>query len=157
MRFNDAVFGVILIGFAIAVIGYTTTFPRLHGQDYGPDLFPNIIASGLALCGVLLIARGVAERRTMPLVQLGEWANDRGIVVNVALLIGAMVFYILFSDWLGFVITSLLILTVLLVRLGSSLITSIIVAIVTTLVIHSIFAKILLVPLPWGVLQPVAW
>jgi len=157
MRFNDAVFGVILIVFAIAVSAYTTTFPSLYGQEYGPDLFPLIIASGLALCGVILIMRGLAQRRAVPLVQMGEWASDRGIVLNVALLIGAMIFYILFSEWLGFVITSFLILTILLVRLGSGALVSIAIAVVTTLLIHSVFAKVLLVPLPWGILQPFAW
>lgn len=157
MRFNDAVFGVLLIVFAIVVAAYTTTFPRLYGQDYGPDLFPRIIAGGLALCGVVLIGRGIAERATIPLVRLGDWADDRRILVDIALLIGAMVFYILFSEALGFVPTSLLILTILLVRLGSGLLASIVIAVVTTLLIHTVFAKLLLVPLTWGLLQPVAW
>lgn len=157
MRFNDAVFGIFLIVFAIAVIAWTTTFPSLHGQDYGPDLFPIIIASGLALCGAILIVRGLAQRATVPMVQMGAWASDRGTVINVALLIGAMIFYILFSDWLGFVVTSFLILTILLVRLGSGVLASIVIAAITTLLIHSVFAKLLLVPLPWGLLQPVAW
>ena len=157
MRFNDAVFGTLLILFAIVEIAYTTTFPSLFGQKYGPNLFPIIIGGGLALCGVLLVIRGVADRATVPLVQMGEWASDRGTVVNVALLIGAMVFYILFSDWLGFVITSILILLILLVRLGSSLLTSIVIAVVATLLIQTVFGDVLLVPLPWGILQPYAW
>lgn len=157
MRFNDAVFGGLLILFAIVMIAYTTTFPSLYGQNYGPDLFPIIIGGGLAICGILLVVRGVAERETVPLVQMGDWASDRGTVINVGLLIGAMIFYILLSDWLGFVIISLLILTILLVRLGSSFLTSVVIAAVTTLLIHFVFAKVLLVPLPWGLLQPVAW
>jgi len=155
MRFNDAVFGIVLILFAIAEIAYSQTFPRLYGQDYGPDLFPIIIGAGLAGCGVLLVIRGIASRA--PIVAVGDWAQDRSNIVNVALLIGSLVFYILASDWLGFVLTSLLILTLLLVRLGSSLVKSIGIAAVTTLAIHAVFAKLLLVPLPWGVLQPVAW
>ncbi len=157
MRFNDAIFGVILIVFAIAVSAYTTTFPSLYGQDYGPDLFPLIIAGGLALCGVVLIIRGVAQRKTMPIVQMDDWASDRHTVINVVLLIGAIIFYILCSNWLGFVLTSLIILTVLLVRFGSGLMASLIIATITTLLIHAVLAKLLLVPLPWGVLQPVAW
>ncbi len=157
MRFNDAVFGVILIIFAIAVIFHTTTFPSLYGQEYGPDLFPIIIVSGLALCGVILIVRGFASRSSVPLIQLDDWADDRSTVINVILLIGAMVFYILCSEWLGFVITAMLILTILMIRLGSGFLTSMITAVIVTLVIHSLFAKILLVPLPWGLLQPVAW
>ncbi|NNJ77289.1 MAG: tripartite tricarboxylate transporter TctB family protein [Anderseniella sp.] len=157
MRFNDSIFGLILIAFAIAEISYALTFPRLHGQDYGPDLFPIIIGAGLLLFGGILIARGWAQRATQPMVVVGDWAQDRGNVVNVIILLGSVAFYILFSTWLGFIPTALLIQTVLLVRLGSSLVASVIIAAISTMVIHTLFAKLLLVPLPWGLLLPVAW
>lgn len=157
MRFNDAIFGIVLIAFALAVIAYAQTFPSLHGQDYGPDLFPVIIGVGLIVCGVILIIKGLAQRSTMPLAAVGEWAQNRGNVLNVVLLLGSIVFYILISGWLGFILTSLVVLTTLLVRLGSSWSTSLIVAVTTTFVIHTLFAKVLLVPLPWGILLPIAW
>lgn len=157
MRFNDAIFGVVLIVFALAEIAYTQTFPRLHGQNYGPDLFPSIIGAGLIVCGIILIVKGMAQRATVPMVAIGDWAQDRRNVLNVVLLLGAVAFYILFSGWLGFLPASLLLLITLLVRLGSSWITSVIVAFATTLIIHTLFAKVLLVPLPWGILLPVAW
>lgn len=157
MRFNDSVFGLILIAFAIAEIAYSRTFPRLHGQDYGPDLFPIIIGAGLILFGGILIARGWAQRATQPMMVVGDWAQDRSNVVNVMILIGCIVFYIVFSTWLGFIPSALLIQVMLLVRLGSSLVTSLIIAAISTMVIHTLFAKFLLVPLPWGLLLPVAW
>jgi len=157
MRFNDSVFGLILIAFAIAEISYTQTFPRLHGQDYGPDLFPIMIGAGLMLFGCILIVRGWAQRATQPMVVVGDWAQDRGNVVNVIILLGSIVFYIVFSTWLGFIPTALLIQTVLLIRLGSSLVTSVIIAAISTMLIHTLFAKLLLVPLPWGLLLPIAW
>lgn len=157
MRFNDSVFGLILVAFAIAEISYARTFPSLHGQDYGPALFPTIIGAGLMLFGGILIARGWAQRATQPMVVVGDWAQDRGNVVNVIVLLGSIVFYIVFSTWLGFIPTALLIQSVLLVRLGSSLALSITVAAISTMVIHTLFAKLLLVPLPWGLLLPVAW
>lgn len=157
MRFNDAIFGIVLVVFAIAEIAYTQTFPRLHGQDYGPDLFPVIIGSGLIICGIILIVKGMARRATEPMVAVGDWAQDRSNVLNVVLLLGSIAFYILFSGWLGFIPTSLLILIMLLVRLGSGWLTSLMVAVATTLIIHTLFAKVLLVPLPWGILLPVAW
>ena len=157
MRFNDAIFGVVLIVFALAEIAYTQTFPRLHGQNYGPDLFPSIIGAGLIVCGIILIVKGMAQRATVLMVAIGDWAQDRRNVLNVVLLLGAVAFYILFSGWLGFLPASLLLLITLLVRLGSSWITSVIVAFATTLIIHTLFAKVLLVPLPWGILLPVAW
>lgn len=157
MRFNNAIPGAILIVLALAEIAYATTFPRLYGQDYGPDLFPIIIGIGLSICGAILVAQGISQRATVPMVEIGDWAKDRANTVNVVLLIGCIVFYILLSYPLGFIPTSLLILTTLLVRFGSTWRTSIIVAIAATFIIHTLFAKVLLVPLPWDILLPVAW
>jgi len=157
MRFNDSVFGVVLIAFAVAEIAYASTFPRLHGQNYGPDLFPIIIGAGLLVFGGILIARGWAQRATQPMMVVGDWAQDRANVVNVVILLGCIIFYILFSTWLGFIPTALMIQSVLLVRLGSSPALSICVSAISTMLIHTLFAKILLVPLPWGLLLPVAW
>jgi putative tricarboxylic transport membrane protein len=156
MRFNDAVFGVLLIVFAIAEIAYTRTFPTLHGQAYGPDLFPILIGVGFLITGAVLTIRGVAQRVGAPLVEVGDWANRRS-VVNFALVLLALLFYILASDWLGFIPTSFIIMVVLLSGFGCGLATSLVVAALTTLGIHALFAHVLLVPLPWGLLQPVAW
>jgi putative tricarboxylic transport membrane protein len=158
MRLNDAVFGVLLIVFAIAEIAYTRTFPSLHGQAYGPDLFPVMIGVGFLITGAVLTIRGVAQRAAgQPLLEVGPWADDRRNVVNFALVLLALLFYIVVSDWLGFIPTAFLIMLVLLKSFGSGLITSVVVGALTTLAVQALFARVLLVPLPWGVLQPVAW
>jgi putative tricarboxylic transport membrane protein len=157
MRFNDAVFGVLLIVFAIAEIAYTRTFPTLHGQAYGPDLFPILIGVGFLITGVVLTVQGLAQRAGAPLIEVGDWAADRRNVVNFALVLLALLFYILASDWLGFIPTSFIIMVVLLRSFGSGLITALVIAALTTLGIQALFARVLLVPLPWGLLQPVAW
>lgn len=157
MRFNNVIPGGLLILFALAEIAYASTFPRLHGQDYGPDLFPTLIGIGLLVCGGILVFQGVAQRAQVPMLSIGDWAQDRQNIANVVILLASMLFYILASDALGFIPTSLLILTILLRRFGSSWITTIVVAFTTTFVIHTLFAKLLLVPLPWGILLPIAW
>jgi len=63
MRINDAITGAVLVVFAIAEITYTRTFPSLHGQAYGPDLFPAIIGFGLVGCGLVLMVRGLLSRQ----------------------------------------------------------------------------------------------
>lgn len=157
MRFNNVIPGGLLILFALAEIAYANTFPRLHGQNYGPDLFPTLIGIGLFVCGGILIFQGIAQRAEVPMVDIGDWAKDRSNIANVALVLGSMVFYILVSGTLGFIPTSLLIMTLLLRRFGSGWLASILIAVTTTFVIHTLFAKVLLVPLPWGILLPVAW
>lgn len=157
MRFNNAIPGAVLILFALAEIAYAATFPRLHGQDYGPNLFPTLIGIGLFVCGAILIAQGLRARDTVPLIEIEDWAQDRANLVNVVALLGCIVFYILFSNVLGFIPTSLVILSTLLLRFGSSWPASLAIAVITTMIVHTLFAKVLLVPLPWGILLPVAW
>jgi putative tricarboxylic transport membrane protein len=157
MRFNDAVFGVLLIVFAIAEIAYTRTFPSLHGQAYGPDLFPILIGVGFLITGTVLTVRGLAQRAGQPLIEVGAWAVDRHNVVNFALVLLALLFYIVASDWLGFIPTAFIIMLVLLKSFGSGFAAALVIAALSTLGIHALFARVLLVPLPWGLLQPVAW
>ena len=58
---------------------------------------------------------------------------------------------------LGFVLTSLLILTALFYSLELPLGRSVLIAAIATLVIHFAFYKLLRVPLPWGILTNYAW
>jgi putative tricarboxylic transport membrane protein len=157
MRLNDAVLGLVLIAFAIAEMAYTSTFPALYGQAYGPDLFPILIGTGFLITGAVLVIQGIASRAGAPLVEMGAWASDRRSVANFALVLLALVFYIASSDWLGFIPTAFVIMVVLLKSFGSGLVTTLVVALVTTFGIQALFARMLLVPLPWGLLQPIAW
>jgi putative tricarboxylic transport membrane protein len=157
MRLNDAVIGVVLMLFALAEMAYTRSFPTLHGQQFGPDLFPILIGIGLLGCGAILTYNGLTAGRSVPLFALGDWAREPGALLNFALVVLSLVFYIAVSDALGFVLTALIILTLLLLRFGVGVASAPLIAIAATLGIHWLFAKILLVPLPWGVLQPIAW
>ena len=158
MRLNDAVIGVILLLFAAVVIIHAqTSFPGLPGQDYGPAFFPTIIGAGFALCGIIFVIQGVAQLREVPLVRLGAWATSSRHVANLLVVVGMLLFYILLSDVLGFFITSTVLLTGLLVQFGNRLLPSLGIAVAATFVVHFFFYKMLLVPLPWGFLEPFAW
>ncbi len=156
MRLNDAITGAALVVFAVAEIAYARTFPSLHGQSYGPDLFPTLIGLGLIACGLLLIARGLLAYRTEPIwIQTNTDNSDAR--VNISILLIALLLYIVFSSVIGFIPMSIIIMTTLLYRLGSTIYISLAVAITATLIIQFIFAKVLLVPLPPGLLQGLVW
>lgn len=180
MRFNDAITGAVLVVFAVAEILYTRTFPSLHGQAYGPDLFPMLIGFGLGGCGCVLILRGLLARRsakhaanlsnsennTIPEgdnTKVVGWIDYSNIshspqaIGNALLTLLFLIVYILFSDWVGFIPLSILTISVLLYRLGSSIVVALVIALATTLVIQLLFAKVLLVPLPAGWLQGLVW
>lgn len=159
MKFNDSIFGIFLIVLAVAEITYAQmTFPALHGQRFDAADFPTLLGIGLIICGIVLIANGLQLRAKGLLVgaaffSVGDWMRSNRLVLNFALVIFGVVFFIFALDALGFLICSTLILLVLFYRFGSSAIVSIICSILVTAVIYGLFALILKVPLPLGVLQ----
>jgi putative tricarboxylic transport membrane protein len=158
VRVNDAVTGVVLVLFALAVLLYARTFPAMPGQDYGPALFPALIGIGFLICGVILIVGGVRRRSTEPLFSGGAWLRSPHHLVDFLAVIGGLVLYILISDWLGFIPTAFVLLFgwLLLFR-GGKPVSSAVIALGTTLVVNYAFSQLLLVPLPLGVLQAVLY
>jgi putative tricarboxylic transport membrane protein len=158
MRFNDAIIGLVLLLFGGAVtIHSQMSFPGLPGQQYGPAFFPTILGVALAGCGILLIVQGIIKRREVPMMALGDWAFSSHHRVNFFLVMVALVFYILVSDWLGFIPTAFAVTTVLMLRFRVPIFPALGTSVASTLIIHSFFYKFMLVPLPWGLLQPIAW
>jgi putative tricarboxylic transport membrane protein len=158
VRVNDAVIGVVLVLFAAAMIWYTRTFPEMPGQHYGPALFPVLIGIGFLLTGVILIARGLARLGTEPLFSGGAWLRSGPHLINFLAIVGGLLLYILVSDRLGFILTSLLLLAgwLLLFR-GGRPISSLAIALGVTLAVDYLFSELLLVPLPLGILQPLLY
>ncbi len=157
MRFNDAILGVIIVAFGVFVIAMASTFSGLPGQDFGPAFFPTVVGGIMLACGVILITKGYAVRKEVGWVEFGEWAKSPRHIINLILVPVAMIVYIVASDFIGFVPISFVVLFVLLARFGVSVVASIVLSAATTLIIHTVFYKFLLVPLPWGLLEPLAW
>ena len=161
MKFNDAVWGVLFALLGAAILWHVQGFPRIPGQQVGPGLFPGILGVGLAVCGLLLIVRGIRLRTANPAgafwVALPEWAHAPRQRLAFAVLVAVNVLYLVVVDRLGFVLTGTIYLAALMgvLRVRPSRIVPI--ALVLTLLIHYAFYKLLRVPLPWGVLQSVAW
>ena len=157
MRCNDAVFGLVLIGFALVAALFTRSFPEMPGQNYGPALFPQILCGGFAICGLVLIRAGIRHRRSRPLVELDPWARSARGLGSLALAVGGLVFYILVSEPLGFIPTAFVVVAALMMRLRGRPVSSLAIAALVTVAVYEIFADLLLVPLPLGVLEPLIY
>jgi putative tricarboxylic transport membrane protein len=158
LRLNDAILGLALILLAAWVIYLTAAFPAFPGQDYGPSLFPRVIATGVILCGAGLVWRGLAARRAgggAPWVELAPWVRQGRSVVSFLAMLAAMGFYLVASDPLGFIPTAVVLLLGLFMWFGVRVITAVPVAIGMTLLVHWFFSSLMRVPLPRGVLDPV--
>lgn len=154
MRVHDALSGALLALLAIAVLFTVRQYPSIPGQDIGPAAFPAIIAILLLICSVILIWRGLRAERA-PLIQVGAWMQSPRHVRNFLLVPAALLFYIWSADFLGFLLTGIIILAVLFYALNVQLRLILPVAVIMTLLIHTIFYKFLRVPLPWGLLQDI--
>jgi putative tricarboxylic transport membrane protein len=153
MRVNDMISGALIVLLAVAMAAYTTTFPPFPGQKYGPSLFPRLLGAGLVLCGVLLILRGRRTRTAgEPLAALGEtYATKQGFM-SVLLILGVILFYILASSLLGFILTASLGVLTLLWWFGVALPRAALIAIIAVLVVDWFFGWLFRVPLPLGIL-----
>ena len=161
MKLNDAVWGALFLLLGLVILVHVQSFPPMSGQKVGPALFPGVIAAGLCVCAVVLIAQGVLARRggggRGAWFAADEWLRSARHLLAFLLVVGVNVFYILLVDWLGFIPTATIYLALLFAVFGVRLRNNLPLAILTTLIIHYAFYKLLRVPLPWGLLQRWAW
>lgn len=157
MKLNDAVFGLLLLLLGSAVLVAVQGYPQIPGQQVGPALFPGIIAAGLCVAGLVLVARGWRARATTPWFTLDDWVRSPRHLLAFFVALGSVLFYIQVSETLGFIITSALILGANFWVLKVPPARALLVAVLATLLIHLAFYKGLRVPLPWGVLKSIAW
>lgn len=158
MKVNDALSGAALLTLAGWILWQVRTFPNIPGQSIGPGAFPGLLAALLAACAIPLIVSGLRARAAGGAWFIaGAWTRSPPHLRALFVGIGCLVFYIVMSDRLGFILCGSAILMALFatLRVRAGLIVPI--ALGVTLLIHTIFYKGLRVPLPWGVLLPVAW
>lgn len=157
MRINDAVFGAILLLLGIVVLVHVQSFPKIPGQQYGPALFPGVVAAGLAVCGALLIASGLRERAHVPWLDLAEWMRSGRHLLAFAAIVGGTIAYILWADDLGFLLLAPIVLLVWLLSLQVRVLPALVTSLAVCFAMWYAFYKLLRVPLPWGLLKPYAF
>lgn len=159
MKFNDAVSGMFFIIFGGLLFVVTKDFPTMPGQNYGPDLFPRLIGAFMIIGGAVLVQSGVRQAKTVPWTAAMDWMSSPRHIANFAIVIGTMIFYIVASDYLGFLITAFVCLFVLIAWLRGmqTWLSSAAISLASTIVIQMFFGHFLRVPLPWGLLTKYSW
>ena len=161
MKLDDALWGALLALLGGAILWHVQGFPRIPGQNVGPALFPGVLATALLVCGAILIASGLKARRAAGAAarwaMAPEWFRSDPHVVAFAVLVASNVFYLLVVDRLGFLPAAFVYLAALMWVLRVRPAVAVPVGFIMALAIHYAFYKLLRVPLPWGVLQGIAW
>jgi len=161
VKINDTLWGALFALLGAAILWHVQGFPRIPGQNVGPALFPGVLAVAMLVCGAILIAIGLkarrADRAASRWAVAPVWVRSRRHVVAFAVLVAVNVFYLLVVERLGFLLTAFVYLAALMWVLRVRPAVAVPVAFVMALAIHYAFYKLLRVPLPWGVLQGIAW
>jgi putative tricarboxylic transport membrane protein len=162
VKLDDAVWGALFALLGCVLLVHVQSFPAMPGQHVGPSLFPGLLGAGLIGCGLVLGVLGLraragagADRPTW--ASLDAWMRAPRAVAGFAVLVATNLLYLLAVDRLGFVLTGFVYLAALMLVLGVPARRALPLALLLTLAIHGAFYKLLRVPLPWGVLQPIAW
>jgi putative tricarboxylic transport membrane protein len=163
MRLPDRVTGLFLVGLGGVSAYGGWLLPPVPGQPVGPNVFPLVIGIGLAICG-LMIAFGIGhtfeEEEELVPFEDGQQAAaaPRGKLYGLRALLppALLLFYVGVADKIGFILTAGLIVLVTSTALGARPKLSVPLAILAPIGIHLIFAKLLRVPLPIGLI-PMPW
>ncbi len=148
MRVSNTAIGLFLIVFAAAVLWHVQSFPTLDNGYPGPALFPSVLAVLFIFCGVGLIFQGIRQREKLLKFDIGGLTLTG--FLNITFVLGAIICYIFLAEYIGFLIFSFAVLLALMKWLKVKTLSSILMALSVTFVIYLLFAKMLLVPLPWG-------
>lgn len=154
MKFNDAIVGIVIALFGAVIVSQAWTFPKAQHIPYGPGFLPSILGIGLVICGLILILTGIFQRHQQPLLALGAWAKSPRHVFGFVLILASLGFYVLVADDIGHFASSAIILFALVGYLGRRPLQALVVSIVASFAIQMFFVEVLLVPLPWGILEP---
>ena len=157
MKFNDALCGAALVALGAVLLWHIQGFPPMPGQKFGPAWFPGLIAGGLIACGALLVTSRLRAATPEPLLALPEWTQRARPVASVVSVIAGLLLYVFVVDTLGFHITAAALLLVWSRLLGASWRLAVPVSLAATVGIHLAFYKLLKVPLPWGLLERLAF
>ncbi|OHV08825.1 tripartite tricarboxylate transporter TctB family protein [Kushneria phosphatilytica] len=161
MRIDDRLSGTMLILLGALIFWRASTFPALAGLAYGSGLFPSIAAVGLMISGAAIALTAQLRQRALAGVGAssegsttrGTWRHSARVVALLAVVLG----YGLLLDPLGFHLTSMLAVAATAMIFGLSVLRSLMLAIPLVIAVHLLFYSLMHVPLPWGVLTPIAW
>ncbi len=145
MTFNDRIFGVLLIALAVAYGWGATQFPEPFGgaEGVGPETFPYLLSTVLALSSLYLIVRPDPDN---------AWPWSRTgleLIIAVAVLIA----YTALLQPLGFILSTLLAVGTLCWRMGATPVKAYATGGVAGVVVFLVFNFALDLALPLGPLS----
>lgn len=146
MTLPDRIGGVVLVTLGVAVVIASLGLPAIPGQPVGPAIFPSVLGVALGLSGLMIFAR--PQRQASQEEALSVIGTLRLLSPVAVLILGYFI-----MESVGFLLTGFLIVLIISLLLRGSVVGSLLLSAVMTVVIYTIFASLLRVPLPAGILS----
>ncbi|OLO08467.1 tricarboxylic transporter [Salinicola sp. MH3R3-1] len=144
-KFNDRVFGLVMLVIAVAYYYGATQFPVPFGgsEAVGPETFPKLLAVILAVCSLYMIVKPDADNPW----PVATTFLELGIAVVV------LIAYALLLEPLGFIISTMLAVGTLCWRMGARPKKAYLTGLISGAVVFVLFTYGLELPLPLGLLE----
>lgn len=144
-KFNDRVFGLVMLVIAVAYYYGATQFPVPFGgsEAVGPETFPKLLAVILAICSLYMIVKPDPDN---------HWPASRTFV-ELGIAVVTLIVYALLLEPLGFIVSTMLAVGTLCWRMGARPIKAYLTGLVSGVVVFVLFTYGLELPLPLGLLE----
>ena len=144
-KFNDRVFGLVMLVIAVAYYYGATQFPVPFGgsEAVGPETFPKLLAVILAICSLYMIVKPDPDN---------HWPASRTFV-ELGIAVVTLIVYALLLEPMGFIVSTTLAVGTLCWRMGARPIKAYLTGLVSGVVVFVLFTYGLELPLPLGLLE----
>lgn len=157
MKISDTLLGLFFVVLSAIILIVSSEFPTLKNQSIGAGTFPSLIAIIMGASGVLLAISGLRSFNLQNAVTLAPWLKKKNVWYRVATVPVFVIAYILLSKPVGFPIVVPIILSVFLFITTSKPLRSVAIGCFASFAIWMLFAEVLRVPLPLGLLTEVIY
>lgn len=148
IKLSELHLGILAALGGIILLFSSAHFGPLPGQAYGAGTMPRLIGWCAILLGCFMVATSLKHLKEMTKPHLADWVRTPRLALAALASLAVVVFYILFSETLGFMPTSFISLVCLMLVLRTRWLTAVLASLVTTLVVYYGFSRMLMVPLP---------
>lgn len=152
MKLNDALLGGFFLVLALWIGAEALTMPRMSGTVIGAGTFPLIVAAIMAVGGAVLMVSGLRHLADAPIAALQPWLAQRDALRRAGATILFVLLYALLGQTIGFpLLVPAMMVALLWLTTGRPLL-SLILGGAISAGVWLLFARILMVPLPLGLL-----
>jgi putative tricarboxylic transport membrane protein len=148
IKLSELHLGILTALGGIVLLFASAHFAALPGQAYGAGTMPRLLGWCAILLGCFMVATSVKHLPEMLKPHLSDWVRTPRLALAALASLAVIVFYILFSETLGFIPTSFVSLVGLMLVLRTRWMTAVLASAATTLVVYYGFSRMLMVPLP---------